>query len=269
MKICPNPSCLTDNLDTAVFCKICATPLQQSAGRTCPSGRHTMDPSWTECMYCKQQNIDPAAASPGVPGRAPTVVEGQAPPARPVPPPRPVAADGPLPPRQPGVPLPPPRVQPQGQAVPPRNKTVFDPNAGRTEEQRGVAPPPVARARKIVGVLISYSWVPEGKIFPVLEGRNLIGRDQECEVCIPEDKSMSGRNSHVTWRDGSFTMGDLVSMTGTSLNGKDIQESFHRMDNYATIRAGSTYFTFIAVTPAESGTSAAESAAGNPAVGNA
>jgi hypothetical protein len=252
MKICPNPSCLTDNLDTALFCKICATPLQQSAGRTCPSGRHTMDPSWTECIYCKQQNIDPSAASAGVPGRAPTVVEGQGAPPRPVPPPRQPAPDGPLPPRQPGMPAPPPpRMQPQAPAGVPRQKTVFDPAAGRTEE-RGTQPPPqVARARRIVGVLISYSWLPEGKIFPVLEGRNLIGRDQECEVCIPEDKTMSGRNSHVTWREGTFTMGDLVSMTGTSLNGVNIQESFHSLENYASIRAGSTYFTFIAAAPAE------------------
>jgi hypothetical protein len=39
----------------------------------------------------------------------------------------------------------------------------------------------------------------------------------------------------------------MVSMTGTDVNGVPIEEQFRSLDNYATIRSGSTYFTFIAV----------------------
>jgi len=39
----------------------------------------------------------------------------------------------------------------------------------------------------------------------------------------------------------------MVSMTGTDVNGVPIEEQFRSLDNYATIRSGSTYFTLIAV----------------------
>ena len=38
-------------------------------------------------------------------------------------------------------------------------------------------------------------------------------------------------------------------MTGTDLDGVPIEKRFHSLSNYSTIRAGSTYFTFIAVKP--------------------
>ncbi|HTR66069.1 MAG TPA: zinc ribbon domain-containing protein [Terriglobales bacterium] len=250
MRTCPK--CMTENLDTAKFCKQCAAPLQQSGGKTCPSGRHTMDPTWTECVYCKQENAAPAPSAPPPavpPVRTPTVFECQAPPppprkdtevedipGRPAPPrpPRPVSA--PLnPPQRVGGQQPP---QPKG-----RDATVYRPIPGG-----GSTTPPVTQNRKIVGILVTYSWAPEGKIFPVLEGRNYIGRDPECEISIPEDQTMSARNSHITYRTG-FVVGDMVSMTGTDLNGAPIEEQFHSLANYSTIRAGSTYFTFIVVQP--------------------
>src|ERR1043166_8377582 len=73
MKACPK--CGTDNIDTAKFCKQCASPLQQSGGKTCPAGKHTMDPTWTECVYCKQESSTPTPG-PVPPVRTPTVVEG-------------------------------------------------------------------------------------------------------------------------------------------------------------------------------------------------
>jgi hypothetical protein len=110
----------------------------------------------------------------------------------------------------------------------------------------------VAKDRKIVGVLVTYSWSPEGQVFPVREGRNFIGRDRECEICIPDDQTLSARNSHITFRQ-NFVIGDMVSMTGTDLDGVPIEEQFHSLNNYSTIRAGSTYFTFIAIKPPGAG----------------
>jgi pSer/pThr/pTyr-binding forkhead associated (FHA) protein len=106
-------------------------------------------------------------------------------------------------------------------------------------------------------MLVTYSWAPQGQVFPIFEGRNFIGRDKDCEVCVPEDQTLSGRNSHITYRQ-NFVVGDMVSMTGTDVDGVPIEEQFHSLSNYATLRAGSTYFTFIAVQP--SPTAAAQEA---------
>ncbi|HEX4136390.1 MAG TPA: FHA domain-containing protein [Bryobacteraceae bacterium] len=225
-----------------------------------------MEPDWTECAYCRSDSATPGP--PPIPAsagsgyvRRPTVVEDigssgvpagtetlQTPlyaedrPLAPRPTPRPfkpVPAAPPLPPlSRPNVPSP--------SSQPIARKTVY-----RPEPPSGPAPlqpPPVLAQRKIVGMLVTYSWKPDGEIFPIREGRNLIGRDPDCEVCISVDQTMSGRNSHITFRT-TFVVGDLVSMKGTDLNGDPIEQQFLSLPNYAVIRAGSTQFTFIAIQP--------------------
>jgi len=277
MRTCPK--CMTENADTAKVCQGCAEPLQQSGGRTCPAGRHTMDPNWTECVYCKTEN-----PSMGVPAgmRSPTVVEGTTPggnrpatlfegttpagnrpatyvegatPAGNRPPTfvetKYESGGRPLPPRPgmgvPSPPSPPPSVPSSAGTKPrPREHTVFRPVPGA--DAASSSTPSVAKDRKIVGILVTYSWKPEGQVFHIREGRNFIGRDKECEICVPEDETLSGKNSHITFRQ-TFVIGDMVSMTGTDLNGVPIEQQFCSLSNYATIRAGSTYFTFIAIEP--------------------
>jgi hypothetical protein len=253
MRTCPK--CMTENTDTDRFCKDCASPLQQAGGKTCPSGRHTMDPTWTECAYCKQENVVPVAG-PTPPVRYATVVEGQMPPrggqARPLT----YKEDTPLPPRPPrpvNVPQSSPAPFPPSNAQQnrPKAQTEYRPiqNPISNSGQAGLTTPAVARDRKVVGVLVSYSWLAEGQVFPIREGRNFIGRDKDCEICILEDQTMSGRNSHITFRQ-NFVVGDMVSMTGTDVDGVPIEEQFRSLPNYSTIRAGSTYFTFIIIKPA-------------------
>jgi hypothetical protein len=103
---------------------------------------------------------------------------------------------------------------------------------------------PQVFGRRIVGLLITYTWNPEGQIFPLREGRNLIGRSSSCDISLPQDSHLSDTNTHVTYRK-NFTVGDMVSMGGTDLNGDPIEENFVRLPNYARIRAGSTQFLFI------------------------
>jgi pSer/pThr/pTyr-binding forkhead associated (FHA) protein len=103
--------------------------------------------------------------------------------------------------------------------------------------------------RRIIGVLLTYTWRPEGQIFPICEGRNRIGRSDECEIQLPEDSHLSGLNTHITYRK-NFKIGDLVSMGGTDLNGEPVEDTNVHLPNYAQIRAGSTHFTFIAADPA-------------------
>ncbi len=104
-------------------------------------------------------------------------------------------------------------------------------------------------SRKIVGVLITYSWQDQGQVFPVLEGRNLIGKDpNQCDICIPQDQTLSAVNTFITYRR-HFIIGDKVSMSGTDVNGEPIETEFVPLHNYAKIRTGSTHWTFVAIQP--------------------
>jgi len=146
--------------------------------------------------------------------------------------------------------------------IPRRRVTVFNPSAGDDPEvKRKTAPnaQPTSAARKIVGVLVTYSWSDQGQIFPVCEGRNRIGSDpEECDIVIPQDETLSAVNSHIIFRK-NFTIGDEVSMGGTDVDGEPIETAFVPLRNYARIRTGSTHWTFIAVQPpAEDAGKAAE-----------
>lgn len=139
-----------------------------------------------------------------------------------------------------------------GAAQPVRRVTVFNPNpgslAGNQPSQR-----PAPAARKIVGVLITYSWSEQGQVFPVFEGRNRIGSDAaQCEIAIPQDETLSAINGHIIFRK-NFTIGDDVSMGGTDVDGEPVETAFVPLRNYAKIRTGSTQWTFIAVEPGETG----------------
>jgi hypothetical protein len=128
--------------------------------------------------------------------------------------------------------------------------------AGRTPISSGTRRPQtiaVDPGRKIVGVLITYSWQESGQVFPVLEGRNLIGKDPEqCDICIPQDATLSAVNSFITYRK-HFLIGDKVSMSGTDVDGEPIETEFVPLRNYAKIRTGSTYWTFVCIQPPAQG----------------
>lgn len=322
MKICPN--CRDENDDSANFCRRCRAPFETPGKSTCPRG-HIIDPTWSECPYCKAEQAgpspDPYAGM--APQRSKTVVESPGqnvgmppPPPMPLPPtivmpppsmppppslsgrpqpmgPGPGASMPPMPGSMPGPmqgsmpPMPgpgappfggPPPMQPPPIASPPqaepapRRKTVFIPPPPEGESEAVQSGPPASSPqpgqiaqsrrtpdRRIVGVLVTYSWKPEGQVFAVREGRNLIGRGAECEVSIPDDSTLSNVNSHITYRK-SFVIGDMVSMSGTDLNGAPIEEQFVPLPNYATIRTGSTQWTFMAIqqAPASASASAAE-----------
>jgi Inner membrane component of T3SS, cytoplasmic domain len=260
----PCVRCRTENLDTSKFCKQCGNPLPQGGGKACPSGRHIMDAAWTECVYCKS---DKGASSPRAdrPVRTPTVYEGptsgRAAPVRPpaykveLPPAlvsnenvRPVVASNVVAPAPPH-----PVRRDAGSLEQARNNPLSNPSgasfASRPTSEMNVKPEMTAAVcGKIVGVLVTYSWNPKGQIYPLREGRNIIGRDKDCEISIPEDQTLSSRHSHITYIQ-NFVVGDLVSESGTDVDGLPVEQQALELKNYATIRVGSTQLTFIALAP--------------------
>ena len=219
--------CFATNPDAATVCSVCKATLDKPALAKIPVRKPTTPEAAPE-MPARRVTVfeDGSATQPAGPQGA-----GQSQPAEKAP-----AAAG----------------------VPQRRVTVFDPStlagagARSGSAEPGKAPAPAA-GRKIVGVLITYSWSDQGQIFPVCEGRNRIGSDPaQCDIAIPQDDTLSAINSHIVFRK-SFTIGDDVSMGGTDVDGEPVEIAFVPLRNYARIRTGSTHWTFIAVEPPKEG----------------
>lgn len=106
---------------------------------------------------------------------------------------------------------------------------------------------PTAQGRKLVGFLVTYNRDPLGKSYNIYEGKNFIGRDRSCDICVPEDKQMSGRHMSLLYRnvDNKFKYRDEQSSNGTFVN-KELSDE-GELKNYDIIRLGSTVFIFIAI----------------------
>lgn len=247
------------NPDTATICVQCKAPLEQStavkrndtltedAAAPDPMRRSTIAEGVPPVPVFQQRSSDPQPASFTPPTFTPPTFT---PPAAPVNTPAPPAAVprwNDTPPNDQvqrrrtvfaGV-SPTPDIQPIAASTPAPVSPLPGGARGRT-----VAVDP---ARKIVGVLITYSWQESGQVFPVLEGRNLIGKDPgQCDICIPQDATLSAVNSFITYRK-HFVVGDRGSMNGTDVDGEPIEKEFVPLRNYAQIRTGSTYWTFVSI----------------------
>ncbi len=216
MKSCPK--CLNFSANTAAACDFCGNVFDASV-------------------------IERAEGAHGA--RTPTILEANDRP-RPTPPSVSAIRPSPPPPLSGGAAPAPPAGR--------RGETLYiPPTTSPAEGASGaVAAPPRAQGRKVIAVLVTYSWKPDGQVFPVREGRNLIGRGEECDIRVPEDPMLSQVNSHITFRR-SFVVGDMVSMGGTDLNGEPVEEQFRPLENYARIRTGSTQWVFVVIDPVSAG----------------
>lgn len=108
-------------------------------------------------------------------------------------------------------------------------------------------PAAAAPSRKLVGFLITYNRDPNGKAYNLYEGRNFIGRDKSCDICVPDDDQMSSTHLSILYRnvDDKFKFRDEQSSNGTFVN-KELIDS-GELENYDIIRAGSTIFIFLAI----------------------
>ena len=102
--------------------------------------------------------------------------------------------------------------------------------------------------RRVVGALVTYTWRPEGELFPVREGSNLLGSAPECEARIATDPRMSGRHASIVYRPGGFWIDDENSMNGTFVDGLLVEEK-RRLPDSAVIRTGGTVWRFTALEP--------------------
>ncbi len=106
----------------------------------------------------------------------------------------------------------------------------------------------MADNRRIVGVLVSYSWRPEGQLYPVRQGRNYIGahnhEDRTLEVHIPEDVCMSQSHAVIMVQSGEFYIGALF--TEIYVNDKKLDpDAIEKLPSGAEIKIAQTVLRFV------------------------
>lgn len=199
-----------------------ASPTPRSA-RHCEAG-HTMDPNWHNCPYCDAEKRSKQQTQVG---------------------------------------------QPQASlrsASPDDRSTKIGPgaSAGVRRETKAMpsAPSPAAGGQRgeidtrcIVGVLITYTWRPEGQLFAVREGKNFIGAgkvgsepgERLCDILIDNDPRLSSEHALILCRHGRYDIIDQRSSNGTFLEGDLIPIQGTELPNYAELQTGSTSWTFIKI----------------------
>jgi hypothetical protein len=93
--------------------------------------------------------------------------------------------------------------------------------------------------RKLVGWLVTYSLDSMGVDFKLYEGRNIIGRDVNCNITI-NDSTVSSTHAVILFRSGKYSITDQQSSHGTFVNGEDIELEPRYLKDGDIIRLGKT-----------------------------
>lgn len=113
----------------------------------------------------------------------------------------------------------------------------------------GSRPSPPLSHRRTIAVLVTYTWNDQGQVYPIREGRNLIGRGEECEVRLEEDATLPPVSAFITFDKGFFA-GDIAGGAGTSVNGETLRQQVRTLPDRSRIRTGKTDWLFAIVDPA-------------------
>jgi pSer/pThr/pTyr-binding forkhead associated (FHA) protein len=107
---------------------------------------------------------------------------------------------------------------------------------------------------RIVGSLLSYTHQPEGEMFAVREGHNLIGstnvetdaQDRPVAVPLPEDYLVSAKHAMILVQRGQFYVEDLGSTNGTLVNGERLRpHQIVDLPSPSEIQVGDTVLIFV------------------------
>ena len=194
-------------------------PKLASVGPCLKNPPHALDPNWEVCPYCEAEQRAKQKSRPEViaPSRRERTIVGEVP--------------------------------PQGGRR--ETKTMPSEAAGGAGGQGSESD-----TRRIVGVLVTYTWRPQGQLFPIREGRNFLGRGEissepvprDCDVQIPQDAKMSAEHALILCRHGSYEIIDQETTNGTFLNGTLLRANESTaLPNHAALQTGSTVWTFLTI----------------------
>ena len=128
--------------------------------------------------------------------------------------------------------------RPQSQQFSANKTLVFDEKA-----ENSVGNGEIRSSRKLVGWLVSYSFSEMGVDFKLFEGRNIIGRDLDCQICV-DDNTASAKHAVLLFRSGRYSITDQQSTQGTFVNGEDIELAPRYLNDGDIIKVGQTIFKF-------------------------
>ncbi len=197
------PSCGTENKNDAKFCKACGGTMSAQY-KTCKNG-HNYDSSLNDCPYCPNPNV--ARVIEAATENQKTVIDK--------------AASVKTTPdiedfeHSPDVATTPPK------NMPPAQKTVITTQSPAINEQVNA---------RLAGWLVSFDIDPMGKEFRLYEGRNKIGRADNCTVTV-DDSSVSEEHALLYVKDNKVLLQDELSTNGTFVNGRKIEERVSLNDN--------------------------------------
>lgn len=97
--------------------------------------------------------------------------------------------------------------------------------------------------RRLVGWLVSYTLSDKGVSFSLFEGRNIIGRDMNCNITVA-DATVSKQHAILLFRDGKYSISDMQSTSGTFVNDEDIELTPRYINDGDIIKMGNTVFKF-------------------------
>ena len=101
----------------------------------------------------------------------------------------------------------------------------------------------VTRAKKkLVGWLVSYTIDEMGMDFRLYEGKNVIGTNADCEITVPNDRSVSGKHATLLFRGETFMIKDEFSTNGTFINEKMLIDETPVLKDSDIIKVGNTIF---------------------------
>ena len=130
----------------------------------------------------------------------------------------------------------------------PKYKTVFDGGASAPKDPSDPFAPVDASkkkaadknaGRRIVGFLVTFDRTAEGTYWVIREGRNTMGRDEDCDIVIEGDEMLSSTHAVLLWRNARTIIDDEKSQNGTFLNEADVMEKTDVKDG-DVIRLGRT-----------------------------
>ena len=98
-------------------------------------------------------------------------------------------------------------------------------------------------SRKLVGWLVTYSNDPLGMDYKLFEGRNIIGRDMDCNISV-NDGRVSAKHAVILYRAGKYSITDQQSSHGTYVNDEDIELNPRYLNDGDIICVGKTIFKF-------------------------
>ncbi len=94
---------------------------------------------------------------------------------------------------------------------------------GVVERGRDTGAPPFTRSPKLVCVVGDDA----GQVFPLTQGRTLIGRSRDADLCLTGDE-ISREHAEIVRSRDDYVLRDLQSRNGTAINGVVVQEQLLR-----------------------------------------